>query len=271
MDDTNSYYFEKSTIVTGASEGIGRAFCLEIARHKPRLTIAARNQQRLDELKTELERLGAEVLAVKTDVGNATDCKALIAAASERFGSIDILVNNAGITMWSLFEDLQDLKAFENIFRVNVMGAIYCTHAALPALKKSGGTIVAVTSLAGLTGVPSRSIYSMSKHAMVGFFDSLRIELSESGVNVVNVAPDFVLSEIHKRALDGKGTALGHSPMNTDKIMTAEKFAVFMASSIARGTRLAIPSLRGRLGRWVKLIAPEFIDKLAKRAIASGH
>ena len=103
------------------------------------------------------------------------------------------------------------------------------------------------------------------------FFDSLRIELTDDNVAVTVICPDFVVSQIHKRALDGTGKPLGKSPMQEAKILTAEQCAEMMLPVIATRGRLLIISLRGRLGRWLKLIAPRLIDKIARRAIASGH
>jgi NAD(P)-dependent dehydrogenase (short-subunit alcohol dehydrogenase family) len=93
-----------------------------------------------------------------------------------RFGRIDTLVNNAGATMWARVDEIRDLGMLERIMRVNYMGAVYCTAHALPHLKISRGRIVGIASLTGLTGVPTRSGYAASKHAMRGFFDSLRTE-----------------------------------------------------------------------------------------------
>jgi short-subunit dehydrogenase len=106
---------------------------------------------------------------------------------------------------------------------------------------------------------------------MVGFFDSLRIELEGSGVTVTVVAPDFVRSEIHKRALGPDGRPLGKSPMQQDRIMSAEECARLMVRAIEKRQRLLLTSARGRLGRWLKLFAPSVIDRIAARAIRERH
>jgi short-subunit dehydrogenase len=129
---------------------------------------------------------------------------------------------------------------------------------------------VAVASLAGLTGVPYRTGYAASKHAMIGFFDSLRIELRGTGVSVTVVAPDFVLSEIQKRAFGPDGKPLGKSPLQEDKIMTAEECAAQIIGAMKRRQRLMLGSLRGRLGRWVRLVAPGLIDRIALKAAQEG-
>jgi short-subunit dehydrogenase len=258
---------DKIIIVTGASEGIGRALCLALAPQKPKLAIAARNESRLDELKAEIESQGAEALVVPTDVRDEGACKNLIEKTTALWGRMDVLVNNAGRTMWTTLEDMQDTAIIEEIMRINYFGAAYCTYYALPFLKKSKGRIVAVSSMAGLTGVPTRTAYSASKHAMFGFFDSLRVELMGSGVTVTMIAPDFVLSEIHRRAFGSDGKPLGKSPMQEEKIMTAEACASKIVSAMERRERLLIMTPRGKAGRWIKLIAPGLIDKMAQKAI----
>ena len=171
----NAAFSGKSVLVTGASEGIGRALALELARDRPRLTLVARNRERLESLAVECRQLGAEVCTVGADLANEQQCLQAVDQALAQFGSLDILVNNAGITMWSRFDAIADFGVFEQVMRVNFLSAVHCTRAALPALKTSRGLIVAVASLAGLNGVPERTAYAASKHAMVGFFESLRI------------------------------------------------------------------------------------------------
>jgi short-subunit dehydrogenase len=155
--------------------------------------------------------------------------------------------------------------------RVNYLGPVLLTHHALPHLKRARGRIAVVASVAGLTGVPTRTGYAASKHAVFGFFDSLRIELESAGVTVTMIAPDFVLSEIHRRALGPDGRPLGRSPLHEARIMTAEECARRIVPAIERRRRLLITSRRGRAGRWVRLVAPGLIDRIARRAIASGH
>ncbi|MBW1898015.1 MAG: SDR family oxidoreductase [Deltaproteobacteria bacterium] len=262
-----SRFTDKVVVVTGASEGIGRALCLLLAERKSKIVIAARNEERLNQLKKEIEAAGGRALSVPTDVTDENACKNLIETAVAEFGQIDYLVNNAGRTMWTMFEDIQDTSIFEQLIKLNYLGCVYSTYYALPYLKKTKGLIAVVSSVAGLTGVPSRTAYSASKHALFGFFDSLRIELKDTGVAVTMVAPDFVLSEMHKRAFAGSGNALGESPLQESKIMTAEKCASLILAAMEKRDRLLITSLRGKLGRWMKLIAPSVVDKMAAKAI----
>lgn len=257
--------------VTGASAGIGRELCLQLATQRPRLVLAARDEARLHEVAEECRRRGAEALVVPTDVASPEQCRTLVERAVARYEGVDALVNNAGVSMWARFDEMQDLSVFERLMRVNYLGPVYLTHFALPELKRRRGQVVAVASLAGLTGVPTRSAYAGSKHAMVGFFDSLRVELHGSGVDVTVVAPDFVVSEIHRRSLGPAGRPLGQSPMQESKIMTTADCARMIVRAMERRQRLVVGSLRGRVGRWVRLAAPGLIDHIADRAVRRGR
>jgi short-subunit dehydrogenase len=257
----------KTVLITGASEGIGRALAVELAAEGANLVLAARNAARLGEAARECTARGAQVHALVADVAKAEDCARCVAGAVQRFGGLDVLVNNAGITMWARFDAVSDFAVYERLLAVNYLGAVHCTAAALPHLKATRGLVVAVASIAGITGVPERTGYAASKHAMVGFFESLRIELADSGVAVTIVAPDFVVSEIHRRATGADGRPLGQTPMQEARIMTAPECARLIAHAMHRRQRLLITSARGRLGRWARLLVPRLVDRMSARAI----
>jgi short-subunit dehydrogenase len=258
-------------ILTGASEGIGRALALALAARRARLVIAARDASRLESLARECRAAGGEAFAVPTDVANAQDCEWLVGEAMKSLGGIDVVIHNAGITMWSRFDAVADLEIFERLLEVNYLAPVRLTALTLPHLKSSKGLIVAVASLAGLTGVPERSGYAASKHALIGFFDSLRIELAGSGVDVSVVAPDFVVTEIHKRAIGPDGQPLGESPMVQKKIMTADECARGIVRAIEKRQRLLLMSTRGKLGWMLKFLAPRLLDRIAAKAIRERY
>ena len=159
-------------VITGSSDGIGAEIARQLASKEGAgvaLVLAARNKEMLDAVAGECAALGASTLAVRTDVALQADCKALMVAALARFGRIDVLINNAGRSAHALFEEVDDLGWYEDLMRVNLWGAVWCTHAALPHLKAARGSIVAVASLAGLVGVPGRTAYAATKFAMSGF------------------------------------------------------------------------------------------------------
>lgn len=261
-------YAGKVIVVTGASAGIGKALCLALAPQRPRLVLAARDAARLDEVAAACRDQGAEALAVPTDVTAPKDCSSLVSRSVSHFGGLDVLVNNAGLSMRSRFDAVTDLGIFEDLMRVNYLGCVYTTYYALEHLKKTRGQIVAVASLAGLAGVPTRTGYAASKHAVFGFFDSLRIEIASSGVSVTLIAPDFVVSEIHHRAIGADGQPVGAAWTRTSGAITAEQCAAMIVAAMEKRQRLLITSFRGRFGRFVRLLAPGLIDRVARRAVS---
>ena len=258
-------------VITGASSGIGKALAYVLAPQSPQLVLVARDGHRLGEVANRCEALGATTLVVPTDVSDPQACSEMIQATISNFSRIDVLVNNAGMSMWSTVEEVQDVACFQAIMGVNFMGSVYCTKFALPYLKQSEGRIVAISSVAGLTGVPSHAVYSASKHAMNGFFESLRIELSGTRVSVTIVAPDFVQSEIFARSLGADGKPLGRQLQDHGTFLRAEACAAIIVKAMARRKRLVVTSMRGKVGKWVKLCFPRIIDWVAQKSMAKVY
>lgn len=261
---------ENVVILTGASTGIGEAMAYQLAAQGARLALAARNSQKLKAVAAVCRSRGGDALTVTTDVTDETECKMLIERTVAEYGRVDTLINNAGLSMWMKLEDVEDLGTIEYLMRVNFFGSMYCTYYALPHLKRSKGRIVAIASVAARTGVPTRTGYSASKHAMVGFFESLRIEVEDDGISVTIAFPDFVASGMHTRSLGADGRPLGHNPLQVDKIMTSDECARLILEGAAGRKRQVIMSNRSRFGQWLKLIAPGKVDAIAKRAIEKG-
>lgn len=264
-------FHEQVVVITGASSGIGKSLALKLAEQKAWLVLAARNEDRLQEVADACEEKGGMATVVATDVGIEEQCRNLINEAVNAYGRIDVLINNAGIINYVMFEDVQDLSIMEKIMRVNYFGSAYCTYYALPHLKKTGGLIVGISSLTGKTGVPTRTFYSASKHAMAGFFDSLRVELMGTNVDVTMIFPSFVQSEIRTRALGGDGEIVGKSHINEDKVMSAEECADIIIDAMAKRKREVVMTTRGKIAQWLKLIVPGVVDNFARRAIDQGR
>jgi short-subunit dehydrogenase len=254
----------KSVVITGASAGIGAALAVALAARGARLVVAARTRPALDEVVERCEAAGGEAVAVACDVADPAACRALAGEAVKAFGGIDVLVNNAGISMWSRFEDVTDLSIFERLMRVNYLGAVHCTYHALPHLRARRGLVVAISSLSGLTGVPTRTGYAASKHAMQGFFDSLRIELRGSGVDVLVVSPGLVATDLRERALRS-GTAAPGAPLRG--LMPVDECVRRIVDAMARRRRELVMTAKAKLARWVKLVAPAVVDRLAERGM----
>jgi len=220
-----SAFQDNVVVITGASAGIGLEIARKLALENASLVLAARNPELLADAAESCRQLGAKVLAVPTDVADRDQCRDLIERAVAEFGRIDTLINNAGISMHARFDELHDIDAVERITAINYFGSVYCTWYALPYLKKTKGRLVAISSLTGRHGVPTRTLYSGTKHAMAGFFDSLRIELKNEGVSVTVIYPGFVATDIAERALGPDGKPLGTRPVNKNAIMSVEECA----------------------------------------------
>jgi short-subunit dehydrogenase len=257
--------------ITGASRGIGAELARQLAAKGARLVLAARNEKELEAVGADCRAAGASVVCVRADVANERDCQAIVAGAVLAFGRLDTFVNNAGVSMWARFEDIEDMSILERIMHVNYMGAVYCTRHALPHLRESRGRLVGVASLAGMVGVPTRTGYSASKHAMRGFFDSLRIELDGSGVTVTMIYPGFVATGIRENATGPDGKPIEVSPVKEGEVMGVEECARRMVKAIERREREVVMTARGKIGLWLKLLAPALIDRIAKRAIERGR
>lgn len=261
----------QAVIITGASSGIGKELALRYAKQGAWLLLAARDKEKLEAVASSCRNLGGKAMSVPTNVADEAQCKQLIDNCVKEYGKIDVLVNNAGITMWAYFDQVTDLKIMEKVMQVNYFGSVYCTYYALPYLKESRGRLVGVSSLTGKAGIPTRSGYGASKHAMAGFFDALRVELKESGVSVTMIYPGFVSSEVRQRALGGDGKPLGESPVKENEVMSVAKCVDLMIPAIASRKREVIMTFRGKMGMWLKLIAPGLVDRIAMKAIRSGR
>lgn len=267
----SSVFKDNVVVITGASLGIGRELARQLADQGARLTLAARNVEPLNALAAECRARGAHALVVPTDVTEPAQCKNLIEQTIKAYGRIDTLINNAGIGMWTMFDLAQDVSIFERILQVNYLGSVYCTFYALPHLKQTRGRIVGISSLAGKTGVPARTGYAASKHAMVGFFDSLRVEIARDGVSVTLAYPDFVATGARFRNLGADGKPVIHAPAYATNTMTAETCARLILRGVAKRQREIYVSARGKLGQWVKLLLPNLVDRIALRAIEKGE
>ncbi len=262
----------KVFIITGGSDGIGAEMARQLAaKHKAEasLVIAGRSQAKLDAVTKQCEALGAQVLAVAMDVSDEAQCRDMVAQATARFGRIDALVNNAGISAQALFEDVtaQDLHWYESLMKVNFWGAVWCTHAALPHIKAAKGHIVAVGSLAGLVGVPGRTAYSATKFAMTGFFESLRIEMKGAGVSVTTAYPGVVATQIRYRGYNARGEPAGTSGLKEDNAMSVEECARLIIDGMNARQREVVMTAQGKVGRFLKLIAPGVVEQLALKAL----
>ena len=203
---------EQVVWITGASSGIGEALALEFARHRSRLVLSGRKENELERVARDCREAGADILILPLDLLDTERFDASIEKIIDRYGRIDVLINNAGISQRSLTADTS-LLVDRSIFEVNFFGPIALTKKVLAVmLTQKSGYLVAVSSIVGKFGFPLRSAYSASKHALHGFFESLRAEYQNEGIKVSMIIPGRIRTKISLNALTGEGNV--HAEMD---------------------------------------------------------
>ncbi len=250
-------------LVTGASQGIGRALAVEAARRGARVLASARSADKLSELEAEVRAAGGVIAVCPADVTDPADRDGLRLAAVERYGGLDVLVNNAGVgATGHLMESHPD--TLRTIFDTNYFATVELTRTLLPLLK--GGrtpAVVIISSVLGKRAWPARSLYSASKFAAQAFADELRTELAPDGVDVVVVSPGLTRTNFSHNMLERSARI----PLDHLRGMTSEAVAAATLDAAAAGTPDVLLTPRGKLLVAVSRAAPWVIDLLGKRKI----
>ncbi len=256
-----NFFQNKVVVVTGGSNGIGKALVDALIHAGAKVATCGRSQEKLYDL--QVLHSGHHLHTKVADVSNYNDCKNFIDSTIQVFGCIDILINNAGISMRALLKDA-DTEVIKKVMEINFFGTLYCTKLSLDCIIKQKGSVVAVSSIAGFRGLPGRSGYSASKFAMNGFMESLRTELKDDGVNVLWVCPGFTASNIRNAALNSEGKSQGESPLDESKLMTAETCAKHILRAIENRKRTLVLTFNGKRTVFMNKFFPRLTDRLVK-------
>jgi NAD(P)-dependent dehydrogenase (short-subunit alcohol dehydrogenase family) len=257
---------EATVVVSGAGGGLGRAVAERFARSGASLVLLDLSREAVETTAAAIARSGGTSLALACDVTDLASCDMAIASAVEKFGRVDVLVNNAGITHRSPFA-ATDLAVIRRVMEVNFFGAMNLTHAALPHLLTSRGAIAAISSVAGFTPLIARTGYAASKHAMHGFFESLRTEVRPQGVDVTMVCPSFIATGIDRNALGADGQLARHAQVVIGRRMTADFVADRIHAGVARREPLLLIGSTARQAWWVSRFAPSLFERLMARRL----
>jgi len=251
-------YKGKIVVITGASSGIGEALALQFASLGSNLVLAARRIDRLEALVHKCKTTnGVDAIAVQADVTKESDCQNLIDEALRKFGRIDVLLLNAGRGSGLLFNET-NLQQCREIIEVNYYGYMYPTFFALPHLRKTKGTIIAISSLAALVPSPKRTTYSASKAAVNGFFRCLRTEEPDIQVTIINAG--FVATEIFEKSQTPRKLS-----GDISKYMTAAEASQIIIKASSRGVGEVVMSTAGKVGYYLRPFFPDFVDRLASK------
>ena len=251
--------------ITGASSGIGKSLAIELSKQDVNLILSSRNKSALEEVKNQC-KFPKKVQVLPLDLEEYTDFETKTAEAISFFGSVDILVNNGGVSQRSLVKDTS-IEIDKRLMDVNYLGTVALTKALLPHfIKNKSGHFVVTTSIVGKIGTPLRSTYAATKHALHGFFDSLRAEHHKDNIAVTLVCPGFVTTNVSKNALTGDG-----SPQNTMDTATAngihpDRFARLMVKAIKnKKEEVYIAGAKEKLGVYAKRFYPKLLSKMIRK------
>lgn len=256
----------KVVLITGAAGGLGAALCHRYAAAGARIAGMDLDAEKLGALVAELRAAGAEALALPGDITDPEACNAVVAATLGHFGTLDGLINNAGISARSLLQDT-DPAVIRRVMEVNFFGAANLTRAALATITARRGFIAAVSSVAGFSPLTGRTAYAASKHALHGFFDSLRSEVEGAGVGVTLVCPSFIRTGIGVAATDGRGAPVGSPRITTGGESTPEEIAERIFDAVAAGSGLLLPDATARKAWWLSRLAPGLYARIMRSRV----
>lgn len=261
----DNFFQNKTVWITGASSGIGEALAVRLSKTGCHLVISARRQDELERVKQRCSNPN-QVHIVPLDVTDFENITSTTAKAISCTGKIDVLINNAGVSQRSLVkETIFDVD--RRILEINYLGTVAVTKAILPHFLQNGkGHYVTVSSVTGKYGTPFRSAYAASKHALHGFFDSLRAELEPSGIKVTIICPGFIKTPITFAALTGDGSPLNMSDVGNASGLDPDYFADKMLRAVACEKReKAIGGPKEMFGIFMKRFFPNIFAEMIKK------
>jgi dehydrogenase/reductase SDR family protein 7B len=252
--------------LTGASSGIGEALAYALAKEGAKLILSARREDELHRVASTTKLPTSDYLLLPLDLSAPEIFEAKKNEVLKKFGRIDILINNGGVSQRSLAKDTS-IDVDRKLMEVNYIGTVALTKALMPDfIRQKDGLFVVVTSAVGKFGSPWRSGYSASKHALHGFFDSLRAELYQDGIKVLLVCPGFIQTNVSVNALTGNGAKLGSMDPATANGLTAEECARQIISAIKSGKEeIVVAKFKERFAVLAKRFFPGIFSNVIRK------
>lgn len=254
-----SFFKDKVVVVTGGTDGIGKALVDELLQSGAKVATCGRDHDKLYRLQSSYPSSFLHTMVA--DVSSENDCRRFIETTIKVFGGIDVLINNAGISMRALLKDAST-EVTRKVMDINFFGAVYCTKYALNSIIEKKGIIVGISSIAGYRGLPGRSAYSASKYALQGWLEAIKTELLHDGVHVMWVSPGFTTSNIRNAALNKDAQAHGDTPLDEGKLMSAEDCAKRILSAVSKKKRSLVMTFQGKQTVFLNKFFPKLADIL---------
>ncbi len=260
-------YTNKTVWITGASSGIGEALAKAYYNDGANLILSSRREDALKNVKFDLGNDDTRIKILTLDLTKSDTFATKTADALSFFGTIDVLVNNGGISQRSIFEETK-LDTVRRIMEVNYFGSVGLTREVIPhMIAQKSGHIVVTSSVAGKIGTKYRTAYAGSKHAVQGFFDSLRQEMYEHNIGVTLVCPGPIKTNITKNALTGDGTSFGKMGDMHESAMDADEMVNKVWNRLRSGKEeIIISGWKERMALIVKRISPRLLNKILKKS-----
>jgi len=250
--------------ITGASSGIGEAVAYAFAREGARLVLSSRRAEELERVRRACVR-PEEHTTLPLDLVHGETFPAAVADVLARCGRIDVLVNNGGVSQRALAAEAT-VEVERALMEVDYFGPVALTKAVLPSMRaRRAGRIVVVSSVMGYVGTPGRSTYAAAKHALHGYFDSLRAEVWSEGIGVTLVCPGYVSTAVSDNALDARGGKHGRTDASTARGIAPAKCAAAIVRGVARGREEIYVGGWEVTGIWLKRLAPWLFSRIARR------
>ena len=261
-------FADKTVVITGGAGGLGLALAQQIGAAGARVALLDIDASALASAQQGLQARGVAALGLACDVADLDACIGAMARVREVFGPIDVLVNNAGIAHRSLFAATMP-AVIRKLMSINFDGAVHCTHAALPDILARRGQIIVVSSVAGFAPLIGRTGYAASKHALHGFFDSLRSEIAPLGAQVLIVCPSFIATGIDSRALGGDGATLTRAKPLSGKPAQPLEIASAICQAACAERELLLPGMASKISWWLSRLAPRRDARIMAQRLGS--
>ena len=264
MDNKNNHimkneeFKDKVVLITGSSRGIGKATAVALSNLGASLVINGRDKERLIQVENLIKNSGGKVMSYCCDITNPDQVEKLIEETIKTYGKLDILINNAGVSMRGDFSDLNP-EVFKSVFDINVLGTTNTTIKAIPLIKKSQGSIVFVSSVAGIQGLPSNS---SSKMALRAIAESIRIEEVKSNIHVGLIMVGITEIEKNKKTIGADGSLITLKDRSNFKVLSLDEVAYSIINNIKKRKFRTTLSLMGRINAFMQSILPDLVERI---------
>jgi len=251
----------KVILITGSTAGLGRQLAHTLSEEGALIIINGRSKEKLKQTQLAFQKMGIHVTALQGDVTQPEDCHRIINACITKFRRLDILINNAGIGGNGLFIDTVP-QASKKIIETNILGSVYPTFYALPHIKETEGSIIFISSLAGIFGIPYCAHYSTSKMALTALSQSLRIELLGTNVHVGTMYVGFLKNDPNKKVVGCDGVLISTGMRPENLTMTKEKASNIIVKAIKKRKLKKVISILGQVLYVLNFLSPFIVRKI---------